>query len=493
MNPSVGTTFTTASGFSIPYSTLTAPDFGAPPKGRPFSLGGVSENQRSDLGAGSSFSTWGGGGTREAHDFAQPVGADNRFFSFSNSCPLTHPPHRLPSPPPRPPSPVSMNIFSSISVPPSLSLNEEQKRLLDSTRNHVSRFNSITCGYALSVHLSAPISNDSSLAALAAARILEQNQNEANEDAQRLDLAKKSETQNTASCFGFSATDRRDKKRKSKRKQLAEVGFLKALKHYPHLTQSLITERLFQLTQSKDEYTIWVVVRQGLCQNLPVELAVIVTEYMVDNMRLHLEATDTANGQVSSRSACFPSIWECPSPVVLNGVTCWDITKNTEMILTQKHPGYVLGQYYTHGAWVKWNPTILSWRTFLRNDDDHIILLEHKRLGFYSNRDGLFRPCGFNVVADEEWHHVVVVAAGVSEDSSSGKSSFFYDGVFVGNADRVGCGTRLKKFALDTQGPGHVSSIFLWERALPPSEIMALYNQGRILHPLQKPPVNDSL
>ena len=59
------------------------------------------------------------------------------------------------------------------------------------------------------------------------------------------------------------------------------------------------------------------------------------------------------------------------------------------------------GQYYTHAYVLKWRATDSGWRTLLRHNQDHCIIVKTgaKDLGMYSNRNAGFRDSGYNVCA----------------------------------------------------------------------------------------------
>ena len=77
----------------------------------------------------------------------------------------------------------------------------------------------------------------------------------------------------------------------------------------------------------------------------------------------------------------------------------WDLT-NSYM---QRTGGGMLtdGVEYTHAYVLKWRATDAGWRTLLRHNQDHCIIVRAgaKDLGMYSNRNGAFRDSGYNVCA----------------------------------------------------------------------------------------------
>ena len=83
----------------------------------------------------------------------------------------------------------------------------------------------------------------------------------------------------------------------------------------------------------------------------------------------------------------------------------WDLS-NSYM---QRTGGGVLtdGVEYTHAYVLKWRQSDSGWRTLLRHNQDHCIIVKAgaKDLGMYSNRNGQFRDSGYNVCA-----HIELVA-----------------------------------------------------------------------------------
>ena len=77
----------------------------------------------------------------------------------------------------------------------------------------------------------------------------------------------------------------------------------------------------------------------------------------------------------------------------------WDLNKS----FLQRTDGGTLtdGQYYTHAYVLKWRASDSGWRTLLRHNQDHCIIVKTgaKDLGMYSNRNGAFRDSGYNVRA----------------------------------------------------------------------------------------------
>ena len=79
----------------------------------------------------------------------------------------------------------------------------------------------------------------------------------------------------------------------------------------------------------------------------------------------------------------------------------WDLS-NSYM---QRTGGGVLtdGVEYTHAYVLKWRATDSGWRTLLRHNQDHCIIVKDgaKDLGMYSNRNAGFRDSGYNVRAHD--------------------------------------------------------------------------------------------
>ena len=77
----------------------------------------------------------------------------------------------------------------------------------------------------------------------------------------------------------------------------------------------------------------------------------------------------------------------------------WDLT-NSYM---QRTGGGLLtdGLEYTHAYLLKWRASDSGWRTLLRHNQDHCIIVKTgaKDLGMYSNRNGAFRDSGYDVCA----------------------------------------------------------------------------------------------
>ena len=75
----------------------------------------------------------------------------------------------------------------------------------------------------------------------------------------------------------------------------------------------------------------------------------------------------------------------------------WDLNNN----YLERSGGGTLkdGQFYTHAYVLKWRVSDKGWRTLLRHNNDHCIIVRDggKDLGMYSNRKSGFRDSGYNV------------------------------------------------------------------------------------------------
>jgi hypothetical protein len=205
------------------------------------------------------------------------------------------------------------------------------------------------------------------------------------------------------------------------------------------------------------------------------------------------------------------------------------------------------GVEYTHAYVLKWRPTDVGWRTLLRHNNDHCIIVKSgaKDLGMYSNRNGAFRDSGYDVRAhaallecmsavdckqcvdrvlvavvmvvcfgvhcraagltriashpqivpqDKYWEVVLVTGkASVSQPSPTshtGVSTLYTldpkTGKMVkrGTVDRVCTGTTYYRIGWPGQGPGKVARALSWNRVLTTNEIQ---NIGSTLSTCRKP------
>lgn len=158
---------------------------------------------------------------------------------------------------------------------------------------------------------------------------------------------------------------------------------------------------------------------------------------------------------------------------VQDGIPCFDMDN-----------GYIetgsriqLGQFYT--CFHLWKPraTNTGWRTMYRNDNDHIGIIQDgtTNLGMYSNRNGGFRDSGYNITPNV-WQTWIFVGTGNSATDTVGTTAHYVNGVFVGNSDRVGCGTNLYRFGWPGQGPGKISIAGMFNRAFNATEVQELHN-----------------
>ena len=164
-----------------------------------------------------------------------------------------------------------------------------------------------------------------------------------------------------------------------------------------------------------------------------------------------------------------------------NGVKCWNLSCS----FLERSGGSTLveTQCYTHAYLLKWRVSDKpGWRTLLRHGNDHCGLVKNggRALGMYSNRNGAFRPCGFDITPQQDRFEVVVVTGeGDTVTSSTGTSTFYTEveaGKMkpVGTADRVACGQKYWQLGHPGQGPGKIARVMTWQRVLSTSEIDAV-------------------
>ena len=137
-----------------------------------------------------------------------------------------------------------------------------------------------------------------------------------------------------------------------------------------------------------------------------------------------------------------------------DGVPCWNM--DSGYVETSTRVTY--GQTYT--CFYLWKPrnTDTGWRTMHRNDSDHIGIVQDGQinLGMYSNRNGGFRDSGYDITRDV-WQTWILTGSGDSATSDTGTTAHYVNGTFVGNSDRVGCGTSTYRLGWPGQGPGKIA------------------------------------
>ena len=126
-----------------------------------------------------------------------------------------------------------------------------------------------------------------------------------------------------------------------------------------------------------------------------------------------------------------------------NGIACWDLSNS----YLERRTGKALEetQHYTHAYMLKWRKSDSGWRTLLRHRNDHCGIVQEGQqgLGMFSNRNGRFRPCGFDITPQQSRFEVVVITGeGDTATSSTGTSTFYVENhagkmQMVGTADRV--------------------------------------------------------
>merc|ERR1712216_412569 len=159
----------------------------------------------------------------------------------------------------------------------------------------------------------------------------------------------------------------------------------------------------------------------------------------------------------------------------------WDLNNN----YLERSGGGTLkdGQFYTHAYVPKWRVSDKGWRTLLRHNNDHCIIVRDggKDLGMYSNRKSGFRDSGYNIVPQNNfWEIVLVTGKGSSANTHAGVSTLYtMDGdtgkmMRRGTVDRVCSGNTYYRIGWDGQGPGKIARALSWGRVLNTDEIQQL-------------------
>lgn len=194
-----------------------------------------------------------------------------------------------------------------------------------------------------------------------------------------------------------------------------------------------------------------------------------------------ISAYDAANPKCTSGSGNINDLrgdfswgrFNTVNDTVQDGIPCFDMDNG---YLETSATGQ-LGQFYT--CFHLWKPrtTNTGWRTMYRNNNDHIGIVQSGtvNLGMYSNRNGGFRDSGYNITANV-WQTWILVGSGNSSTDTVGTTAHYVNGSFVGNSDRVGCGTDVYRFGWPGQGPGKISIAGMFNRALNATEAKELHN-----------------
>ena len=160
-----------------------------------------------------------------------------------------------------------------------------------------------------------------------------------------------------------------------------------------------------------------------------------------------------------------------------DGIPCFNHT-TANQYATYSGPTVTLGQNYTLFYHCKIRISDSGWRTFHRNNLDHLLIGENgsKDFGMYSNRNGAFRDSGYDLIAGD-WQTIIATGEGDSPTSSTGTTSIYVNGVLVGTCDRVGCGTSLSRMGYTSQPLGHWSIAGIYNKTLTPGQITQLHRQ----------------
>lgn len=212
---------------------------------------------------------------------------------------------------------------------------------------------------------------------------------------------------------------------------------------------------------------------------------------LVSRRKVHLKEALTVCIRASESS--FDSITDSVSGMVLDpkpilefaGHACWNLDES--FLEYESGPKPITGQSYTHAVWVYWRASDNGWRTLLRGNNDHSVVVgcDAKNLGMLSNRNGDFRDCGYDIDKDmTQWQLVIVAGEGQTEDGSVGTSTFYTAAEgetemhLRGTSDRVVSGTSWYRLGWPSQGPGKVAAVYQWNRVLSIEEMNKILKDG---------------
>merc|ERR1719343_133944 len=177
------------------------------------------------------------------------------------------------------------------------------------------------------------------------------------------------------------------------------------------------------------------------------------------------------------------TVFNASAPVDVSGAKAWNL--DASIIQRASGPQWLVDQYYTHCAWIKWRDSNSGWRTLWRGNTDHGVLVKSggTELGMYSNRNGAFRGSGYNIVKGS-FQFVCVVGSGDSPSSSVGVSKFFVGSStkapeFVGQADRVVSGSKVFRIGWPGQGPGKLARFIAWNFALSEEQVTSIWSHTK--------------
>lgn len=164
----------------------------------------------------------------------------------------------------------------------------------------------------------------------------------------------------------------------------------------------------------------------------------------------------------------------------------WDLTNS----YLQQTEGWLSdGNEYTHAYVLKWRASNSGWRTLLRHNRDHCIIVKSgsRDLGMYSNRRGAFRDSGYDIVPQNNYWDVVMVTGKAGSqpgpNSHTGISTLYTldptSGAMVkrGTVDRVCSGMSYYRIGWPGQGPGKIARAMSWNRMLTMKEIQEIVPQ----------------
>ena len=163
----------------------------------------------------------------------------------------------------------------------------------------------------------------------------------------------------------------------------------------------------------------------------------------------------------------------------------------------------ILGKNYTFFHIFQITTDNTNWRTFYRNNSDHLMILgpddsygagvgigTQDYLGMYSNRNGSWRAAkddndNYITIPQNKWMVIIAVGIGQADqpdDTTLGELKFYTNDdannnevKYLGKSDRVCCGTSLLYFGGDwAQHPGYIMEAGIINQALDSDELDTL-------------------
>jgi hypothetical protein len=199
----------------------------------------------------------------------------------------------------------------------------------------------------------------------------------------------------------------------------------------------------------------------------------------ITSLAMDLDARAYQGGPIASTGSSNLQ-WAAKNTELRDGAKAWYLP-DTNMWVSSGE--YAVTQAYTIAYWLDWRRWNNDFRTLIRGDSDHQVIVMHDStsLGSWDNRGfSGFHNSSTNIKYG--WELLITMGTGTNDSTYFGNQDFIecrsssHFCRYSGNTDRAFSGNKVKWLGYSTQGPGHVAQVLIYERYLSGAEMIQLWD-----------------